>query len=128
MRFELDPSEASSSPDSPRIAIVGPCASGKTTLAEGLHGHGYNARQIAQEHSFVPDMWQIMTKPDVLIFLDASYPVCTERKALNWLPREYEEQQHRLRHARQNCDVYQLTDDMTPDSVLKAVLSALEAL
>jgi deoxyadenosine/deoxycytidine kinase len=128
MRFELDPSEPPSTPDSPRIAIVGPCASGKTTLAEGLHRHGYYARQIAQEHSFVPDMWQVMTKPDVLIFLDASYPVCTERKSLNWLPREYEEQQHRLRHARRNCDVYQLTDGMTPDAVLKAVLTALEGL
>jgi hypothetical protein len=64
----------------------------------------------------------------VLIFLDASYPFCTERKSLNWLISEYEEQQHRLRHARQHCDIYQLTDDLTPDSVLKAVLAALEAL
>ena len=127
MRYTLEPGE-STSPDSPRIAIVGPCASGKTTLAEGLRRHGYNARQIAQEHSFVPDMWQVLTKPDVLIFLDASYPFCTERKSLNWLPSEYDEQQHRLRHARQHCDIYQLTDDLTPDSVLKAVLAALEAL
>ena len=127
MRFNLESSDESTS-DSLRIAIVGPCASGKTTLAEGLCRHGYDARQIAQEHSFVPDMWQVMTKPDVLIFLDASYPVCTERKSLNWLLSEYEEQQRRLNHARQHCDIYQLSDGLTPDSVLKAVLAALEAL
>ena len=33
------------------IAIVGPCGAGKSTLAEVLIGHGYPARQIAQEHS-----------------------------------------------------------------------------
>jgi len=127
MRFTLEPNDERV-PDTPRIAIVGPCASGKTTLAEGLCRHGYNARQIAQEHSFVPEMWQIMTKPDVLIFLDASYPVCTQRKSLNWLPAEYAEQQRRLDHARRHCDIYQLSDDMSPESVLKAILAALEAL
>jgi len=127
MRIPIEPDE-SAAPDSLRIAIVGPCASGKTTLANGLVRHGYNARQIAQEHSFVPDMWQVLTKPDILIFLDASYPYCTERKSLDWLPAEYEEQQRRLRHARQHCDIYQLTDDLTPETVLKSVLASLEAL
>lgn len=109
-----------------RIAIVGPCAAGKTTLAEALREHGYNARQIAQEHSFVPAMWQIITQPDVLIYLDGSYEVCTRRKGFNWLPHEHAEQIRRLAHARKHCDIYIHTDELTPANVLERVLAALQ--
>ncbi|MBU0511729.1 MAG: hypothetical protein KJ638_08520, partial [Chloroflexi bacterium] len=56
------------------IGVVGACGSGKSSLVAGLSEHGYHAHHIAQEHSFVPDMWQRLTKPDVLIFLNISYP------------------------------------------------------
>ena len=56
-----------------RLALVGPCASGKSTLATYLKAAGYIVRQPTQEHSFVPDMWQKMSKPDILIYLDVSY-------------------------------------------------------
>ena len=108
------------------IAIVGPCGSGKTVLADGLQQNNYDARQIVQEHSFVKDMWQVLTKPDVLIYLDASYETCTERKALNWNLREYEEQVRRLSHAREHCDLYLATDDLSPEQVLKEVLAHLQ--
>ncbi|HEX9675289.1 MAG TPA: hypothetical protein VGA07_04875, partial [Anaerolineales bacterium] len=83
----------------PKIAIVGPCASGKTTLATRLQREGYSARQIVQEHSYVADMWKVLSMPDLLIFLDASFATCNRRKALNWLENEYLEQRRRLRHA-----------------------------
>ena len=47
----------------PLIAIVGVCASGKSTLAKALRERGYNARQVLQEHSYVPYMWQRITRP-----------------------------------------------------------------
>jgi cytidylate kinase len=109
----------------PKIAIVGPCASGKSTLASRLQALGYNARQIAQEHSFVPDMWQVLTQPDILIFLDASFETCTQRKQLDWNMAEYQEQQRRLRHARENCDILLDTTDLSPEDVAKQVASAL---
>jgi deoxyadenosine/deoxycytidine kinase len=109
-----------------RIAIVGPCAAGKSTLASGLQSQGLQARQIVQEHSYVPEMWQHFDKPDVLIYLDASYEVCTKRKKLNWLPKEYAEQLRRLEHAREHCQIYINTDDLTPAEVLERVLNALE--
>jgi cytidylate kinase len=109
----------------PKIAIVGPCASGKSTLAGRLQALGYNARQIAQEHSFVPDMWQVLTQPDILIFLDASFETCTQRKQLDWNMAEYQEQQRRLRHARENCDILLDTTDLSPEDVAKQVASAL---
>lgn len=109
----------------PLIAIVGPCASGKSTLAGRLHAQGIHARQIAQEHSYVPDMWQVLTQPDILVFLDASYETCTLRKNLDWSESEYQEQQHRLRHARAHCDILVDTTDLSPDEVEARVKSAL---
>lgn len=106
------------------IAIVGPCAAGKSTLARALQSRGLGARQIAQEHSYAPSMWQHLSQPDLLIFLDASYEVCTQRKNLNWLPRDYTKQVHRLEHARKHCHIYVNTDGLTPEEVLEQVLSA----
>jgi deoxyadenosine/deoxycytidine kinase len=109
----------------PTIAIVGPCASGKTTLAASLKAKNLAARQIAQEHSYVPNMWEILTKPTVLIYLDASYPVCTQRKSLSWTVEEYETQKHRLRHAYANYHIYIDTDELSADEVLQRSLQAL---
>jgi hypothetical protein len=83
------------------------------------------ARQVAQEHSYVADMWSRLSQPDVLVFLDASFEICTRRKRLNWLPEEYQEQQRRLAHARAHCDIYLATDDLTPQDVLDRVLARL---
>ena len=106
------------------IAIVGPCGAGKSTLARALQSRGLGARQIAQEHSYAPSMWQHLSRPDLLIFLDASYEVCSQRKNLNWLPRDYMKQVHRLEHARRHCHLYVNTDGLTPEEVLEKVLTA----
>ena len=72
----IDPAEPKNQKRlAPLIGIVGPCGAGKTTLAQGLRGKGYRARAIVQEHSYVQDMWQRITKPDILIFLQASCTV-----------------------------------------------------
>ena len=39
------------------IGIVGPCSSGKSTLAKRLRVLGYEVREIRQEHSGEPTMW-----------------------------------------------------------------------
>ncbi len=105
------------------IGIVGPCAAGKTTLIAGLKQHGYDqVRHIAQEHSYVPHMWQRLVHPDVLIYLDVSYPLTLQRRQMNWSEAEYAEQSHRLRHARQHADLYIQTDDLSTQQVLERVL------
>lgn len=109
----------------PLIGIVGPCKAGKSTLAENLAQHGHSARQIAQEHSFAPHMWQSMANPDLLIFLDVDYETTTER-GLTWLPADYAEQQQRLAHARQHANLVVKTDKDSPQQVLARVLKFLD--
>jgi guanylate kinase len=104
------------------IGVVGPCAAGKTTLIKKLLEHGYEARHIAQEHSYVLDMWKRLTNPEVLIFLDASFPETMKRRNLNWTLEEYTEQHRRLSHARKFCDLYIFTDLLNPEEVLQQVL------
>jgi deoxyadenosine/deoxycytidine kinase len=110
----------------PLVGVVGPCGSGKSTLIAGLEQHGYTCRHIAQEHSYVPSMWQKIAKPDVLIFLDASFPVSTARRKLTWQKVDHEEQYRRLHHARLHAQIVIETDHLTPGQVLQQVLDFLK--
>ena len=107
------------------IGVVGPCGSGKTTLVMALRGLGVAAHQIAQEHSHVADMWRRVARPARLVFLDASFATCTERKRFDWPAADYLEQQRRLEHARRECDVFIQTDGLTPQAVVEQVVRAL---
>ncbi len=111
----------------PLIGIVGPCGAGKTTLAQALQARGYRAKAIAQEHSFAPQMWQRLTHPDLLIFLDASAAVCAARRRFAWKQADWEEQQARLAHARAHADLYLQTDSLSAAEVLSRVLAFLES-
>ena len=108
------------------IGVVGPCGAGKSTLVAGLEKHGYACRHIAQEHSYVPDMWQLITQPDILIYLDASFAVSTARAKLNWLEKDYTEQLKRLAHAREHANLFIETDELTPEAVIQKALNFLK--
>jgi ABC-type nitrate/sulfonate/bicarbonate transport system ATPase subunit len=108
------------------IGVVGPCGSGKSTLIAGLNQHGYSCRHIAQEHSYVPAMWQIFTKPDLLIYLNSSFNISTARRKLNWNEDDFTEQLRRLSHARAHAHLIINTDDLTPGQVLQQTLDFLK--
>jgi hypothetical protein len=107
------------------IAVVGPCGAGKSSLVAGLKPYGYQIRHIAQEHSYVPDMWRRLTNPDLLIYLDVSYENTVLRRKLDWTYDEYAQQIYRLRHARQHADIYVDTNPMTLDEVIQFVLAII---
>ena len=107
------------------IGVVGPCGAGKSTLVAGLEKKGYACRHIAQEHSYVPDMWQLITQPGILIYLNASFAVSTDRTKLNWLEKDHAEQLRRLSHARAHANLLIETDDLTPEGVLQRALDFL---
>jgi deoxyadenosine/deoxycytidine kinase len=111
-----------------RVGVVGPCTAGKSTLIHNLSQPGIELRHIAQEHSYVPYMWQVISKPDQLIFLDVSYPETLNRKNLDWTEAEYLEQQRRLSHARLHANLYVMTDHLTPEEVAQKVLEFLAEL
>src|SRR5512136_23060 len=104
-----------------RVVLVGVCGSGKSTLAQQLLARGYEVRECRQEHSGVPHMWQVISRPDVLIYLDASEDTLIRRGRRPFMPGWVEEQCRRLAHARAHCDLYVMTDELTPSQVLEQV-------
>lgn len=99
------------------IAVVGPCASGKSTLVTKLREHNVPTRMPAQEHSYIPDMWNRIVHPEVLIYLDADDETLRSRRSGltdEYLARERE----LLQHAREHADLVIDTSDLTPDEVL----------
>lgn len=109
------------------IGVVGPCGSGKSTLIAGLEKRGYRCRHIAQEHSYVKQMWQIITNPDLLIYLQCSFENSTARRQLNWLPADHEEQLRRLSHAREHAQLIIDTDSSSIEDVLAQALKYLQS-
>jgi deoxyadenosine/deoxycytidine kinase len=112
-------------PNKSLIGVVGPCGSGKTTLIAGLEKHGYACRHIAQEHSYVPAMWQKIAEPDFLIYLSVSFSNSTARRKLIWREQDFDEQLRRLEHARQHANFFIDTDRLTPEQVLQTALNYL---
>lgn len=109
------------------IGVVGPCGAGKSSLVAGLKSAGYSPRHIAQEHSYVPDMWHRLTNPNILVYLDVSYENTIVRRRLDWTYSEYMEQIHRLQHARQHANLYIDTNSLTVDQVLQTVILFVES-
>jgi deoxyadenosine/deoxycytidine kinase len=111
-----------------KIAIVGPCAAGKSTLEINLKKLGYDAHAIAQEHSGVQTMWQRITRPDLVIYLDANIATINARRKANWEPAYLAEMNRRLTHARTHADFFLDTNNLSIDLVLTHVRAFLESL
>ncbi|NLJ80316.1 MAG: hypothetical protein GX335_04760 [Firmicutes bacterium] len=113
--------------NSPLILIVGVCASGKTTLSQGLRELGFNARSFAQEHSVSGRLWRRL-KPDVLIVLDCRYETIRRRKTISWGKERYRQQQALLKNARLHSTLIIKTDQFTPAELIAYVQKELELL
>lgn len=110
-----------------RVAVVGACAAGKSTLVAALRQAGYEARHVAQEHSYVPAMWQRISRPAVLIYLDVDYEtIMARRPTIRFRPVDLAEQNRRLAHARQHCHLYLDTNGLNAVEVQLQALSFLE--
>lgn len=110
-----------------RIAVVGPCGAGKSALAGRLRALGYEVREPCQEHSGVPDMWQRLSRPDLLIYLDAGAATINRRLGrTDWTDEDLARLRGRLAHARRHCDLYLITDLLSVDEVVARVVAFLE--
>ena len=113
----------------PRIAVMGVCAAGKTTLAGGLTRMGYIAYSVPQEHSFVKRLWE-KQHPDanILVLLDARYESTKRRRPeISYGPERLQEQRLRLVPAREACDLLLPTDDLSVEQVLETVVNWVQA-
>lgn len=110
-----------------KIGVVGPCGAGKSTLVRALRKRNVDAHEIAQEHSGVPAMWQRITRPDCLVYLDVSREMAERRLEREFPPDWWEEMTARLAHARAHADLIVETDGLTPDEVAERVLEFLAA-
>jgi hypothetical protein len=109
----------------PRVAVVGPCASGKSTLVAALRERGYDAHAVGQEHSGVPFLWQL-GEPDLLIFLNVDVPTTGRRRNSVWPADLYEAQQARLANAREHAALYLDTSPLTAAEVVERALHFLD--
>ncbi|OWZ83610.1 hypothetical protein [Natranaerobius trueperi] len=105
------------------IGVCGNCASGKTTLVDGLLAMGYQAVNIPQEHSVSKTLWK-RKNPDFLVVLICTLKTAKKRRNISWGEERLRVQRKRLSDAIQNCNLYLPTDDLTiPDVLLKTVAS-----
>jgi shikimate kinase len=107
-----------------RIVVVGPCASGKTTLASRLCELGLDVRVCGQEHSEIHNLW-LKLEADVLVALTLDLATLRARRSPTWPERLYDVQQERLRDAYAAADVVIDTASTPLDDVVARVLDAM---
>lgn len=106
------------------VVVVGPCASGKSTLVEGLRSRGYRAMVCGQEHSEIPNLWQ-HANPDVVVALSVDLPTLRQRRSPSWSESIYLRQLRRLQSALAAADLVLDTTRLDQDATLESVLSHL---
>lgn len=110
----------------PRIAILGHCAAGKSTVVDQLVKRGLDAFSVAQEHSIVHDLWAHQ-QPDIVVVLEVSLEELRARKANpGWPEWIYTIQDQRLEHARDHADLVIDTDRQPVDAVVAEIVRAVE--
>ena len=108
-----------------RVAVVGHCASGKSTVVAALRERGIDACAVAQEHSAIADLWRRQS-PDVLVYLDVGLEsIRVRRDAPRWPDWLYDLQSARLSDARRHADIFIRTDALPVEDVVEQVLNAL---
>jgi deoxyadenosine/deoxycytidine kinase len=114
------------SPKGPHIVIVGPCASGKSTLSANLRELGFDAAVCSQEHSEIATLWR-HSQPDVLIALDIDLETIRARRGREWPETIYRVQIERLKSARAAADVIIDASILSAEEVLNVALNFLRS-
>ena len=111
--------------DTRRVVVIGPCASGKTSLTTRLQALGYDARACGQEHSEIPGLWR-RQQPDVLIGLRIDLETLRSRRSSTWSHRIYERQLDRLRSGFEHADLVIDCAAIDQEAVVQTVVRWLE--
>ncbi|MGH2531598.1 MAG: hypothetical protein ACRDJW_04770 [Thermomicrobiales bacterium] len=110
----------------PRIAVVGPCASGKSTLVEGLRQLGFDAYVCGQEHSEISTLWR-HGNPTAVVFLEVDLGTIRRRRGSDWPADLFAAQLRRLENAREVALLIIDARMLPPMEVLSRAAEALGA-
>lgn len=110
----------------PTIVVVGVCGSGKSLLTGKLAAAGYDARQVSQEHSLVPDLFR-RSDPDIVVMLEARDETVARRKSSGWEAVQLRAQRQRLARARENADIVLETDALSPEELFEKVRREIDS-
>lgn len=110
-----------------RIAVVGGCGSGKSTIVKALSERGYDAYVVGQEHSGVSKLWA-KRHPDVLVYLDVTLDAVRERRDSNWPEWLFRAQRERLRDARESASIRMNTAHSTESESINGIVDYLNRL
>lgn len=111
--------------DSRKIVVVGPCASGKSTLVAALRALGYDAHVSGQEHSAIAMLWGRLD-PEVLVVLNVEITAVRHRRGAEWPEWLHDLQVQRLSAAADAADLTLDTTDLDPETVVDRVVAYLE--
>lgn len=111
--------------DSRRLVVIGPCASGKTSLTSKLQRMGFDARACGQEHSEIHELWRHLD-PDILIGLRIDLDTLRRRRSSTWSANVYARQQERLESGYAHADLVIDCHAMDQNAVLDEVLDWLD--
>jgi deoxyadenosine/deoxycytidine kinase len=109
------------------VVIVGPCASGKSTLAANLQQHGVDARVSGQEHSEIGTLWR-RQDPDLVIGLRIDLETLRARRGSTWSASLFDRQLQRLQAAYDAADIVLDTGTLNESEALSAVLTYIRQL
>ncbi len=111
-------------PDPRRIVVIGPCASGKTSLTARLQHVGYDALACGQEHSDIAELWKHQ-QPDVVIGLRIGLDTLRRRRSEAWSEDIYTRQMTRLESGYRNAHLLIDCDAVDQQAVFDRVVGWL---
>lgn len=109
-----------------KVAVVGGCGSGKTTIVEHLQSRGFDAYVVGQEHSGVGALWARQS-PDALVYLDVTLEAVRQRRDENWPEWLFKQQQTRLQDARSAASIRVNTVTLSVQEAIQQIIEQLEA-
>ena len=73
-------------------------------------------------------MWKLVTRPDLLIYLDVSWHIASQRRRIDAREGWWAELARRLQHARQHADIYIDTDNLRPPELVDRAIALIDKL